>query len=379
MPSITSNGMKLLMISGDRSLAGGKRGAFYNTLGELHKYWDRVDIVCPQVKSGELRVESLFGNVYIHPSPWPLIFQPLWILKEGIKIYKENKFDLITVHEYPPFYNGIGARLLWRKIKVPYVLEIHHIPGYPRSGNLKEVFYKNLSRVFIKFDSLKAKGVRVVNQHQVPDFLIESGVPKNKIVYIPSMYINLDTFKPLNLKKEYGIIFIGRLEDNKGADLLIEAVSKLKVENEKLKVVIVGIGSLLESLKSKVKSLKLENNIIFHGWAKDQNEVAKLFNQSKILVMLSYNEGGPRVVLEAMACGVPVIATKVGLVPDIIKDGESGNIVRWEPAEIAGKIKDLISDSEKYGKYRKNGIEIANKFEKQEMVKNYAEKLKSLL
>ncbi|MEK7659540.1 MAG: hypothetical protein AAB338_02740, partial [Patescibacteria group bacterium] len=137
--------MKLLMISGDRSLVQGKKGAFYNTLEEFHKYWTRIDIIMPRARGpvspyphsaqllfaryGGPPVESplaLFGNVFIHCSPWPLIFQSWWILKKGQEIYKEQKFDLITVHEYPPFYNGIGAKMLWNRIRVPYVLEIFH-------------------------------------------------------------------------------------------------------------------------------------------------------------------------------------------------------------------------------------------------------------
>src|SRR3989344_493288 len=125
-----------------RDLASGRKGAFYNTLEEFSKYWTRIDIICPKknnINSGNSKLETLnskqiqsanwrtksqiinlFGNVYVHISPWPLIFHPFWFLKKSLEIYKEQKFDLMTVHEFPPFYNGIGARLLWWKIRVPY-------------------------------------------------------------------------------------------------------------------------------------------------------------------------------------------------------------------------------------------------------------------
>ncbi|MDP3800216.1 MAG: glycosyltransferase, partial [bacterium] len=303
---------KLLMITGigsAKDLASGRQGAFYNTLEEFHKYWERVDIISPKIKGLESGVRNLFDNVFIHISPWPLVFHPFWFLKKGLEIYKEQKFDLMTVHEFPPFYNGIGARLLWQKIKVPYVLEIHHVPGHPKAANLKEGIYRSLMKWFIKFDASKATVVRVVNQNQTPEFLKRAGVPEKKITYMPSMYIDLETFKPMNMKKEYDLIFVGRLEPNKGIGLLLEAASKLMVKSEKLKVLIVGDGPLTKSLKLRVKSLKLENNIIFYGRAKDSSEIAQLLNESKILVMPSYNEGGPRVVLEAMACEVPVLVT----------------------------------------------------------------------
>src|SRR3989338_10228011 len=146
--------MKLLMITGlgsAKDLASGKKGAFYNTLEEFSKYWTRIDIICPHIENykieNSLKIENfklkIFNNVFVHISPWPLVFHPFWFLKKGKEIYKEQKFDLMTVQDYPPFYNGIGARLLWSRIKVPYILEFHHISGYPKAANFKEKIYAN--------------------------------------------------------------------------------------------------------------------------------------------------------------------------------------------------------------------------------------------
>ncbi|MEX2033096.1 MAG: glycosyltransferase family 4 protein [Candidatus Colwellbacteria bacterium] len=366
---------KLLMITGLGSasdLASGKKGAFYNTLEEFHKYWDRIDIIAPKVKSRGSRVTNLFGNVHIHISPWPLMLHPIWFIKKGLELHREQKFNLMTVQEFPPFYNGIGARLLWQKIRVPYVLEIHHIPGYPKTANLKEKIYKNLVRGFIRFDSTKAKAIRVVNQTQVPEFLIKAGIPQDKILYIPSIYIDLETFKPTNLEKEYDMIFVGRLEPNKGIGIFIDAAKKLDA-----KAIIVGDGPLVGSVRSRTGHSGTKIDV--HGWARDSREVAELINRSKILVMPSYNEGGPRVVLEAMACGVPVLATPVGIVTDIIKDGESGVRIGWDSKDIAEKSEKLLNDPVQYEKYSRAGIELAKQFEKKEVIKNYADKLKGLV
>jgi len=357
-----------------KDLAFGKKGAFYNTLEEFHKYWDRIDIMAPRNKRQETRDKVLFGNVFIHLSPWPLIFHPVWFLKKGIQIYKEQKFDLMTVHEFPPFYNGIGARLLWQKIKVPYVLEILHIPGYPRAANVKEFIYRFMFRLFIKFDSSKAKAVRVMNKNQVSDFLIKAGVSKEKINYIPAIYLDLDVFGPVKVLKEYDLIFIGRLVENKGINLFIEVVKKLNA-----RALIVGDGPLMNDLKLKAANYKLENDVYFHGWAKDSHEVAELLNKSKILLMPSYNEGGPRVVVEAMACGVPVLATPVGIVPDLLKNGSGGEIVAWDINDIAKKAKGLLNDPDRYNQLSGMAIETVKQFEKKTAIKNYSEKLKNLL
>jgi len=366
-----------------KDLASGKKGAFYNTLEEFHKYWDRIDIISPKTYIGSIsnlpKAEPLFGNVYVHISPWPLILHPFWFLKKGMEIYKEQKFDLMIVHEFPPFYNGIGARLLWLKTKVPYVLEIHHISGYPKAANPKESVYRILMGWLIKFDASKATAVRVVNQKQTLEFLVKAGVPENKITYIPSIYIDLNMFKPMNLPKEYDLIFIGRLEPNKGIVLLIEAAKKLKVQGFKLRILIVGDGSLKNYCESKIENWKLQDNVLLYGWAKDSQEVAKLLNQSKILVMSSFNEGGPRVVVEAMACGVPVLATPVGIVPDLLKNGLEGEIVAWEANYIAHKAIELLNSPDLYQKYSQGGLEIVGQFEKKATIKDYAEKLQNLL
>jgi len=180
----------------------------------------------------------------------------------------------------------------------------------------------------------------------------------------------------MDLPKKYDLIFVGRLVENKGINLLLEAVSRLKVKSEKLKVLIVGDGPLKENLKFKVKSLKLENNIIFYGRAKDSLEIAQLLNESKILVMPSYNEGGPRVIVEAMACGVPILATPVGIVSDLLKNGRGGEIIAWEAEDIARKVSELLNDPDRYQRYSYSGLEIAKQFERKEAIKNYAEQLK---
>ncbi len=365
---------KLLMITGLGSaedIASGKKGAFYNTLEEFHKYWERIDIIVPRVKHP---IKNIFGNVFIHVSPWPLIFHPVWFLKKGLEIYKEQKFDLMTVHEFPPFYNGIGARLLWNRIKVPYILEIMHIPGYPKSASLKELFYKILMRWFIKIDTAKALAIRVINKKETPEFLKANGISEKKLVYIPAFYIDLYIFKPMESKKEYDLVFVGRLAKNKGVNLFLEAVKK-----SKMRALIVGDGPLMKSLRFKIKNENLEGQVAFHGWAKDQVEIANLLNKSKILVMSSYNEGGPRVVLEAMACGVPVLATPVGIVPDVIKDKKSGRIIDWNAEDMAEKAIDLLNNSDEYQLFQKNGLEIVKQFEKESSIRNYADKIKSLL
>jgi len=143
-----------------------------------------------------------------------------------------------------------------------------------------------------------------------------------------------------------------------------------------VKCLIVGDGPLRKIYEQRTMNYELKDNVSFHGYAKDQQEIARLLNQSKVLVMSSYNEGGPRVVLEAMACGVPVLVTKVGLMVDIIKDGENGLFTDWTAEDMAEKIRKLLKDVELQNKFSKAGLELVKQFERKEAIKNYAERLK---
>ena len=285
----------------------------------------------------------------------------------------------MTVHEFPPFYNGIGARLLWNKIKVPYVLEIHHIPGYPKAAGFKERLYKFAVRLFIKYDAAKAAAVRVVNQRQVPEFLIKAGVPQDKIAYLPSFYIDLEIFRPMpDVEKKYDLVFAARLEKNKGIGLLLRAMSNVKTQMPNVKLLIVGVGPLLEDLKLETRNYKLETNVIFSGWLETSNDVARAYNSAKLFINPSLNEGGPRTVLEGMACGLPIITTRVGLMPDIIKNGENGFFADWNPYSMADRISHLLYSDNLQKQFSFAGLALVKQFEKKTAIKNYAERIHEL-
>lgn len=360
------------MISGDRALAAGKQGAFFNTLQELHRHFDRIDVICPN--AGVQRYDMvLFGNVHVHPSPWPLLLQPLWILRKGRHIVRDSGLGfrncLMTVHEYPPFYNGIGAWMLHRATKIPYVLELHHVPGYPRASGMRELLYRMLTRFCIAYDARRAVAVRVVNERQVPQFLESAGIPRLKLFYAPAIYLDLSTFTPVETPKQYDVSFVGRMATNKGLDIFLDVL-----ERTGLVGVAVGEGPLLEWARreSKRRGLKIH----FPGFAKDSAQVARYLNQSRLLLMPSLNEGGPRVVLEAMACGVPVVATPVGIVPDVLPPE---CIEEWDAGDIADKVTNILGDAQLYARLREHGIATAQRFERSAAVAQFVARISKIL
>jgi glycosyltransferase involved in cell wall biosynthesis len=360
--------MKLLMITGDRALAAGKQGAFYSTLEGLHKHFDRIDVICPN--PGVHRYEmQIFGNVYVHPSPWLLFLQPIWIWWQGRRIARHHRPDLMTVHDYAPFYNGIGAWFLLMSLSIPYVQEIMHIPGIPRASSIRERIYRWLSYVMIPWGAQKACAVRVINRHEVPRFLIAAGVPESKILYMPAFYIDFEVFKPRESQKQYDIAFVGRMARNKGVELFLKVLEKTELVG-----VAVGDGPLLPWVRKEVKrrGLKLHTP----GFANDSSEVAAYLNCSRLLLMPSLNEGGPRVVLEALACGVPVVATPVGIVPDILPPEA---IEEWDVVALAEKVRNILVDDQLYHRLRSSGLQAVMPFERHAAIAAYADALKSCI
>lgn len=306
------------MLSGKAAAdtARGEKNAFWNTLEELHRYFDRIDILTPVTA-------LLFGNVYFHPE-----------LEPG------QRFDVMTVQEYFPFRNGRLAEHIWHATRMPYLLEIHHVPGYPRAANLREWIARVATQAYIARDARHAAAVRVVNRKQTPEFLIRAGVPAEKIRYIPSMYIDLEIFKPMNLEKKHDLLLVGRHAANKGIDLFIQTARKLKAKS-----------------------------LIVDGWVRDAHELARIYNQSRLLVVPSYNEGGPRVMLEALACGTPVLSTRVGLAPELLGND---HLTDWSVDDMVRKARVLLDHPSAIPS-------IPPEFEKKTAIKNYAQNILQLV
>lgn len=359
--------MKLLMVSGDRSLAQGKQGAFFNTLQELHRHFDRIDVICPRVSVQRYDM-SVFGNVFVHPSPMPLVFQPFWILWQGRRLIRGQGHSVMVVNNYPPFYMGVAAAILSRWFHLPYLLEIFHIEGYPRPANLKQCFWRWWTGVFFRYTARPATAVRVMNAHEVPDFLVAHGVPASKIQLIPAIYLDVATFRPLDIPKQYDIAFLGRMTSNKGLDLFLDVL-----ERTRLVGIAVGEGPLLPWVRRQAKhrGLKLHTP----GFATTTDEVARYLNASRLLLMTSLNEGGPRVVVESLACGTPVVATPVGIVPDILPPE---CIEEWNAADLADKVQNILGDQVLYARLRESGLATVRQFERTAAIQKYAEAIQNL-
>ncbi len=140
------------------------------------------------------------------------------------------------------------------------------------------------------------------------------------------------------------LLSVGRFSTEKGHAVLLEAVSIVEQTGRAFSLILIGDGPLRSTLEAEVRSKGLESRILFAG---QQRDVRPYFAASNILVLPSLSEGSPNVLLEAMAAKLPVVATLVGGVGEIVSDNETAFVVPGgNAAELAAAIARLLDDPE---------------------------------
>lgn len=138
--------------------------------------------------------------------------------------------------------------------------------------------------------------------------------------------IDLRRFAPGPEKRETSLLFLGRLEKEKGVLDLLEAFSTIAQERPAIRLLLCGIGAAECQLKQRAEQLGIASQVSFPGWV-DGDRKSALLQQAGAFVLPSYAEGMPMAVLEAMASGLPVVASRVGAVTDMLDNGACGFLV----------------------------------------------------
>jgi glycosyltransferase involved in cell wall biosynthesis len=179
-----------------------------------------------------------------------------------------------------------------------------------------------------------------ISEHTKDRLIKQLKVKESKIVIIPNA-IDIKEIEKIKPSKEHSdIIYAGRLISNKNVKILIKSISYLKNTNKNVKCIVVGDGPEMNNLKQLTKSLNLTKNIIFKGFIKEYKEVLSLIKSSKVFVLPSEREGFGFVVIEANACGIPVITIsyKDNASKDLIQDGKNGFVCNLDEKSIANNI-----------------------------------------
>lgn len=194
----------------------------------------------------------------------------------------------------------------------------------------------------------------------------------NKDIIVIPNGINLENFERLsreNIRRKLEItneqkivIFAGTLRPIKGVKYLIQAMNLIRQKNTKASLMLIGDGEERQSLEELVKESNLGDCVTFVGQVPNE-EVLEYMAASDVFVLPSLSEGFPLVILEAMASGLPIVATKVGGLPEIIKEGDNGFLVEPKDSiEIAEKVLLLLQGKELRQRIAKNNRQRAKDY-----------------
>jgi glycosyltransferase involved in cell wall biosynthesis len=253
--------------------------------------------------------------------------------------------------------------LLAYLLRKPYVLSTHGTFAirFFKNPILRQIFkrvYLNAGRVIITSNftySLIEKFVTLKNRTYVMN-----GVDATQFRIIPGIKRDSATF-----------VTVGALKPRKGQDLGVESVVQLVTEYPNIQFVIVGENNskeYVEEIKAKIKKHGIEKNVIFKGRVTDE-ELLTIYNSATMYVQpsrvdkdLSF-EGSPLTLLEASACGLPIIGTDASASAELIKDGYNGILVKHDDAqELTGAIRKILEAPDVAQKMGRNARIIAEGF-----------------
>lgn len=293
---------------------------------------------------------------------------PFFFLSElcyALRLVKKENIDVIQSHWLIPggLIGAVCKKVYGKK----------HISTELAAG-LAALEILPLKKVILNFIIKNSDKLTVLSSYIQEKLLCLAGskVLKDKIVIIP-LGIDMIKYKPDNnkllLRKKYNvksknvILFIGRIVEKKGVQYLIKAMPDILHEYPDTDLIICGDGPLKTEFENLSKKMGLENYIRFVGYVSDENIKIEYLSLSDILVVPSIltrnkdTEGLGVVILEGLATGTAVIASDVGGIPDIIKDGENGFLVKPENSDdISQKVIKIFSDDELKRKFKENGL-----------------------
>lgn len=282
------------------------------------------------------------------------------------ELHKEKKYD--TVLAIMAFYAGLATIFFkYRFPKVKYVLNM-------QSGDsdlfiwLRTWFWHPLyKKIYTKPDYIYAISNFLIKRAKKFGYkrkidLIPNGVDIKRFTNHDSEIKNSELRKNLKIKNDEKILITtSRLVPKNGIKDLIDAAKILVNKNHKIKLLVLGSGPLEKKLKIKIKNLKLQNEVLLLGNI-EQKEIPKYLDISDIFIRPSLSEGMGISFLEAMATGLPIIATPVGGIPDFLEHKKTG--MRCEvknPKSIAKQIETLLKNPELKDIIVKNAKELVYK------------------
>jgi glycosyltransferase involved in cell wall biosynthesis len=269
-----------------------------------------------------------------------------------VKLYRLMRRERPHVVHTHTAKAGFVGRIAARLAGVPVVLHTFH--GHVFHG----YFSPAKTRLFLLIERLGARlSTRIITiSPRLREEIAQFGVTGRERIEVIPLGFELEAFASQergtgHLKRSLGlpsnvklIGAVGRLVPIKNIPLLLEAAALARQEDPTMRVVLVGDGALRDDLEARAKALGLGQAVVFAGWRRD---LASVYADLDAVVISSHNEGTPASLIEAMATGCPVVSTRVGGVPDLIGDGETGRLVPPGDREaLAAALLELFREPE---------------------------------
>ncbi|MBT3881152.1 MAG: glycosyltransferase [Candidatus Scalindua sp.] len=272
------------------------------------------------------------------------------------KLLKYHRIDLIHTHAYSAGTIGrISAFLAGVSVIISHNHSVHDY--YNKYYHFVEWLLSLITdRIICVSDTVKRFTSETQGISAKRLVTIHNGI--NDVCSVSGKAI-VDLKEELGILPEYTVIgTVTHMEEHKGILYLIQAASHLLRSRKDLIFLLVGDGAQEEELKKLCVNLKIEKNVIFTG---ERSDIPEMLSLIDIFVLPSVREGLGLSILEAMACGKPVIATNVGGIPEVVEDGVSGILVPpKEPDTLHGAIVELLDDKGKRDVMGLNGKRICD-------------------
>lgn len=243
-----------------------------------------------------------------------------------------SRCDIVHAHWIP---TGVVASLVSRKLDIPMVLTVHGSDAnFLEGGALKKIGSRfsltSADRIITVSDALKAHVLEFEPKVDTVVRTIHNGFELNDFPFVEKV------------SDARRLLWVGRMTQEKGVSHLIRAMKKIASAYPDATLRLVGDGPLRSDLEALTNELDLRERVEFVG-EKVHSGLPEMYAWCDLVVMPSLSEGLPTVLLEAMATGRPVVASRVGGIPELLKHGETGFLVSPERvAELAGSIIELL-------------------------------------
>ncbi len=339
------------------SSIGGVEIASLNLARELAKRGHEVHVITTGDKERRGQQEEDFHIHCIQHAIVPTA-SPLGAISYSIKaLIKMKGINPDIVHAQRFYREGLSAFLAKKFLKKPYCIWCRGADIY-LPWTLKNVasrlFLKRANAVIALTQDMKK---RIKEICDIDASVIPNGIDLEKFKGLP----HRNTSK-LATNGQKTILFVGRLHPIKGVAYLIEAMKTIVNKNPKARLLLVGDGGERQNLQNLVKKLDLTKYVDFIGKVGNE-KVLEYMATSDVLVLPSLSEGFPVTMLEAMACGLPIVATKIGGIPEIVKNGENGFLVEPQNTrEISEKILAFLENDELRGRISQNNVRDVKKY-----------------